>query len=152
MKYGEVQRGTISGITLQPLTTRLAEQLGAPNTHGLVVVSMQQRSDAYVAGLRPGDVIVSFNGTTVEDPSHFQRLLADAKIGGDGHARRASRRTAGFGQGADRQGQRSGQTAIALVPCPFRLPRQRVAADRHAPPLGFHSHRDPDSRGPRDVP
>ena len=81
VKYGEVQRGTISGITLQPLTTRLAEQLAAPNTHGLVVVRMEQRSDAYVAGLRPGDVIVSFNGTTVEDQSHFVRLLSDAKIG-----------------------------------------------------------------------
>jgi Do/DeqQ family serine protease len=81
IKYGEVQRGTISGITLQPLTTRLAEQLGAPNTHGLVVVSMQQRSDAYAAGLRPGDVVVSFNGTTLEDQSQFVRLLADAKIG-----------------------------------------------------------------------
>ena len=81
IRYGEVQRGTITGITLQPLTTRLAEQLGAPNTHGMVVVSMQQRSDAYVAGLRPGDVIVSFNGTTLEDQSHFVRLLADAKIG-----------------------------------------------------------------------
>jgi Do/DeqQ family serine protease len=81
LKYGEVQRGTISGITLQPLTTRLAEQLGAPNTHGMVVVSMQQRSDAYAAGLRPGDVIVSFNGTTLEDQSQFVRLLSDAKIG-----------------------------------------------------------------------
>ena len=81
IRYGEVQRGTIVGITLQPLTTRLAEQLGAPNTHGMVVVSMQQRSDAYAAGLRPGDVIVSFNGTTVEDQSHFVRLLSDAKIG-----------------------------------------------------------------------
>jgi serine protease Do len=81
VKYGEVQRGTITGITLQPLTTRLAEQLGAPNTHGMVVVNMQQRSDAYAAGLRPGDIIVSFNGTTVEDQSHFVRLLSDAKIG-----------------------------------------------------------------------
>ena len=81
VKYGEVQRGTISGITLQPLTTRLAEQLGAPNTHGMVVVSMQQRSDAYAAGLRPGDVIVSFNGTTIEDQSQLYRLLSDAKIG-----------------------------------------------------------------------
>ena len=34
MKYGEVQRGTIPGITLQPLTTQIAEQLGAPNTRG----------------------------------------------------------------------------------------------------------------------
>ena len=81
IRYGEVQRGTISGITLQPLTTRLAEQLGAPNTHGMVVVSMQQRSDAYAAGLRPGDVIASFNGMTLEDQSQFVRLLSDAKIG-----------------------------------------------------------------------
>jgi len=81
IRYGEVQRGTISGITLQPLTTRLAEQLNAPNTHGMVVVSMQQRSDAYAAGLRPGDVIVSFNGTTIEDQSQLYRLLSDAKIG-----------------------------------------------------------------------
>src|SRR3954471_15849681 len=81
IRYGEVQRGTISGITLQPLTTRVAEQLGAPNTHGMVVVSMQQRSEAYAAGLRPGDVIVTFNGTTLEDQSHFVRLLSDAKIG-----------------------------------------------------------------------
>ena len=81
VKFGEVQRGTISGITLQPLTTRIAEQLGAPNTHGMVVVSMQQRSDAYRAGMRPGDIIVSFNGTPVEDQSHIMRLLSDAKIG-----------------------------------------------------------------------
>ena len=81
LKFGEVQRGTIAGITLQPLTTRLAEQLGAPNTHGMVVVSMQQRSDAYIAGMRPGDVIVSFNGTSIDDEYHLMRLLADAKIG-----------------------------------------------------------------------
>ena len=37
--------------------------------------------EAYAAGLRPGDVIVTFNGTTLEDQSHFVRLLADAKIG-----------------------------------------------------------------------
>ncbi len=81
IKFGEVQRGTIAGITLQPLTTRLAEQLGAPNTHGMVIVSMQQRSDAYVAGMRPGDVIISFNGTSIDDEYHIMRLLADAKIG-----------------------------------------------------------------------
>jgi len=81
IKFGEVQRGTIAGITLQPLTTRVAEQLGAPNTHGMVIVSMQQRSAAYDAGLRPGDVIISFNGTNVDDEYHIMRLLADAKIG-----------------------------------------------------------------------
>jgi serine protease Do len=82
VRFGEVQRGTISGIVMQPLTTRLAEQLGAPNTHGLVVVRMEQRSEAYSAGMRPGDVVVSFNGTPIDDWAQFSRFLADAKIGG----------------------------------------------------------------------
>lgn len=81
IKYGAVQRATIPGITVQSLTTMIAEQLGAPNTHGAVVVGMQQRSDAYSAGIRPGDIIVSFNGTAIEDATHFQRLLSDAPIG-----------------------------------------------------------------------
>jgi Do/DeqQ family serine protease len=80
--FGEVQRGTISGIVMQPLTTRFAEQLGAPNAHGLVVVRMERRSEAYAAGMRPGDVVVSFNGTAIEDWSQFSRFLSDAKIGG----------------------------------------------------------------------
>ncbi len=81
VKYGQVQRGTIAGITLSPLTTRLADELGAPNTHGMVVVSMQRASDAYAAGIRPGDIIVSFNGSPVDDQAQFTRMLADAKIG-----------------------------------------------------------------------
>jgi serine protease Do len=81
VKYGQVQRGTIPGITLAPLTTRLAEELGAPNTRGTVVVSMQQRSDAYAAGMRPGDIVISFNGTAVEDQAQFTRMLSEAKIG-----------------------------------------------------------------------
>jgi S1-C subfamily serine protease len=81
VKFGMVQRGTIPGITVQSLTTMIAEQLGAPSTHGAVVVGMQQRSDAYTAGIRPGDIIVSFNGTRLDDANHFARLLSDAKIG-----------------------------------------------------------------------
>jgi S1-C subfamily serine protease len=42
---------------------------------------MQQRSDAYAAGIRPGDIIVTFNGSRVDDASHFERQLSDAKIG-----------------------------------------------------------------------
>jgi serine protease Do len=81
VKYGQVQRGTIVGITLSPLTTRLADELGAPNTRGMVVVSMQRASDAYTAGMRPGDIIVSFNGVPVEDQAQFTRMLSEAKIG-----------------------------------------------------------------------
>ena len=81
VQYGSVRRGTISGIWLQGLTSQIAEQLGAPSTRGVLVVRIDQRSDAFEAGLRAGDIIVSFNGTRIEDDSHFIRLLSDATIG-----------------------------------------------------------------------
>jgi Do/DeqQ family serine protease len=81
LKYGEVQRGTIPGIMIAPLTTQIAERLGAPNTRGALVNQMTRNSDAYTSGLRPGDIIIEFNGRTVEDASAFMRLLSDSKVG-----------------------------------------------------------------------
>ena len=81
LKYGEVQRGTIPGIMITPVTTEVAEQLGAPNTRGALINQMTRNSDAYAAGLRPGDIILEFNGRTVEDASAFMRMLSDSKVG-----------------------------------------------------------------------
>ena len=81
IKYGAVRRGTITGIQLQPMTPQLAQQLGAPNDRGVLVVNVDPRAEAYDQGLRRGDVIVSFNGTAIDDASHFIRLLSDAQIG-----------------------------------------------------------------------
>jgi serine protease Do len=81
IKYGQVHRATIPGIRVQPLTTEIAQQLGATSTRGALVYSVDQRAQAYAAGLKPGDIIVSFNGTNVDDMSQFIRLLSDARIG-----------------------------------------------------------------------
>jgi Do/DeqQ family serine protease len=81
ISYGEVQRGTIQGLQLQSLTTQLAEQLGAPNTQGAVVIRMVQRSEAYAAGIRPGDIVTTFNTTPIEDGQQLLRLISDSKIG-----------------------------------------------------------------------
>jgi S1-C subfamily serine protease len=81
IRYGQVRRGTIAGIRLQPLTSQIAERLGAPDTRGVLVYEMDTRSDAYANGLRPGDIIVRFNDTAVDGASHFMRLLSDASIG-----------------------------------------------------------------------
>ena len=82
LRYGEVQRGTIPGVVVTSLTTQLADELGAPSTRGALINQMARQSDAYNAGLRPGDVIVSFNGRPVDDASAFMRMLADSKVGG----------------------------------------------------------------------
>jgi serine protease Do len=81
LKYGEVQRGTIPGIMIAPLTTQIADELGAPNTRGALVNQMTRNSDAYAAGLRPGDIILEFNGRPVDDASAFMRMLSDSKVG-----------------------------------------------------------------------
>jgi len=81
IRFGEVQRGSIPGIQLMALTTQDAEYLGAPNTRGALVAQMARRSDAWDAGLRPGDIVVSFNGHQIDDVSQLQRMIADAKVG-----------------------------------------------------------------------
>ena len=42
---------------------------------------MTRNSDAYAAGLRPGDIILEFNGRGVDDAAAFMRMLADSKVG-----------------------------------------------------------------------
>jgi S1-C subfamily serine protease len=82
-QYQEVRRGTI-GLApddYRGVTTRLSEQLGTPDTKGAVVYQMYRDSSAYRNGMRPGDVIVAFNGTQVDDPGHLWRLMSDAPIG-----------------------------------------------------------------------
>jgi serine protease Do len=82
LKYGEVHRGTIGGIvTIDRLTPQTAEELGVNSTSGAVVTKMQRVSAAYDVGIRPGDVIVRFNNTAIEDPSQLYRLVADARVG-----------------------------------------------------------------------
>jgi Do/DeqQ family serine protease len=81
MKNGQVRRGEIGYLKVDNLTTQLAEDVRAPNTQGAIIVEMQRNSPTYDAGLRPGDVIVAFNGQPVTDKSQFSRMVGDARIG-----------------------------------------------------------------------
>jgi serine protease Do len=82
VKYGEVRRGSIGPMNYRTLSPDLAGQLELPDTtRGAVVLRMTRNSTAYEAGIRPGDVIVSFNGQKVDTAEALTRLQADAKIG-----------------------------------------------------------------------
>jgi Do/DeqQ family serine protease len=80
-KFGQVRRGSIGLIEVIPLTGRLADELRAPRSDGIVVNQLHRESAAYKAGLLPGDIILSFNGAAVADPSQFVRMVADSAIG-----------------------------------------------------------------------
>jgi serine protease Do len=81
IKFGSVRRGSIGYVEVMPLTSRLADELRAPRTDGIVVNQMARASAAYKAGMQPGDIIVSVNSQTIADPSQFVRLISDAAIG-----------------------------------------------------------------------
>jgi Do/DeqQ family serine protease len=81
-QYGEVRRGSIGYVEIAPLSPLAAQQLSVPDARGVLVQAMRRDASAYQAGLRPGDVIVAFNGTTISDGGQLLRLIQDARIGG----------------------------------------------------------------------
>jgi serine protease Do len=70
---GRVTRGFL-GVELQPLNAELADRLELKDQGGALVAGVQQGTPAAEAGLRPGDLIVEFNGKKVID--HRQLRLA----------------------------------------------------------------------------
>jgi len=80
-QYGEVRRGSIGYVEIAPLSSLTAEQLGVGNARGVLVQAMRRDAAAYGAGLRPGDVIVAFNGTAITDGGQLSRLIQDSRIG-----------------------------------------------------------------------
>lgn len=80
-KYGQVRRGSIGFVEVMPLSSRLADELRAPKTDGVVVNRLERASAAYRSGVQPGDVVVAVNGLAIADPSQFMRVIADSSIG-----------------------------------------------------------------------
>jgi serine protease Do len=81
MQYGEVRRGSIGPLGIEKLTPQLAEEAGVTATKGVIISRMARVSEAYDAGLRIGDLILTMNGQAIDDPSQFLRLVADSKPG-----------------------------------------------------------------------
>ena len=80
-QYGEVRRGSIGYVEIAPLSTLMATQLDVSGVGGVLVQAMRRDSAAYQAGMRPGDVIVAFNGTAIADGGQLSRLIQDSRIG-----------------------------------------------------------------------
>ena len=72
---GKVVRGYL-GVRIQELTRALAESLHIETTEGVLVANVSPNSPAAKAGLKRGDVIVSFNGHTVQDPGQLRNIVA----------------------------------------------------------------------------
>jgi serine protease Do len=77
---GHVRRAQL-GVSVQPITSDLAASLNLKSVSGALVSSVAADSPAAHAGLKRGDVILSFNGQPVSDYNALRNRVADAKPG-----------------------------------------------------------------------
>ncbi|MFN9792789.1 MAG: Do family serine endopeptidase [Pseudomonadota bacterium] len=71
---GRVSRGVL-GVNIQRVTREVAEEWKLPRTGGALVGQVQSGSAAEKAGVKTGDVILSFNGTEIGDSSELPPLV-----------------------------------------------------------------------------
>ncbi len=77
---GKVRRAQL-GVTIQPVTSDMAASLGLKDVGGVIISSVADGSAADHAGLKQGDVIMSFNGESVRDFNALRNRVADTTPG-----------------------------------------------------------------------
>jgi len=80
LKDGRVARGWL-GVALQPVAVPESLLPGAEEASGLMVMSIAEGSPASKAGVVPGDIVLSVNGTSVRKPRKLASLLGGESIG-----------------------------------------------------------------------
>ena len=77
---GKVERGHL-GIAIQPVIPDNAAKLNLPEPRGVLVDDVTPNSAAARAGLRPGDVIIAFNGQPISDGNSLRNQVAATRPG-----------------------------------------------------------------------
>lgn len=80
VKTGKVVRGYL-GIGLQDLNQDLAKSFSLKDSRGALISDVKEGSPAEQAGLKQGDVIIEYQGASVEDGVALQRLVTRAAVG-----------------------------------------------------------------------
>ncbi len=79
-KHGSVERGYL-GVRPEVVTDNMAQILGIDKDKGVVVVIVQPDTPASDAGIRRGDVILTWDGAEFSDPTLLSRAIAGTPIG-----------------------------------------------------------------------
>ena len=77
---GRVRRAQL-GVTIQGITSEMADSLGLKDVHGVIISAVTPGSAADRAGLKRDDIIKSFDGQPVQDVNALHNEVADAAPG-----------------------------------------------------------------------
>ncbi len=79
-RFGETRRGWL-GVNIQSVSDDIAPSLGVEPGRGALVASVAKDGPADGAGIRPGDVIVRFDGKVVRSVRALPRIVAQTAHG-----------------------------------------------------------------------
>ena len=68
-------------VQIQQVTDEIAETLGLDHATGALVAAVTEDGPAQDAGIEVGDVILTFNGKTVEKMRKLPRIVAETDVG-----------------------------------------------------------------------
>ncbi len=77
---GKVSRGWL-GVSIQEVSSDLAESFGLDRPRGALVTEVQEDSPAAKGGLQPSDVVLKFDGKPVENSGDLPRIVGNTKPG-----------------------------------------------------------------------
>jgi len=77
---GKVTRGWL-GVVIQKITPEIAKTFGLKETEGALVSDVNEDGPAEKAGIKRGDVIVSFNGKAIKEVDTLPKLVGATEIG-----------------------------------------------------------------------
>jgi len=79
-QHGRTIRGWL-GVRIQSVSDEIADSLGLEKASGALVAAVIEDGPAQAADIRQGDVILSFDGRTVDDRRALPRIVADTLVG-----------------------------------------------------------------------
>lgn len=79
IKYGRTRRGWL-GVRIQNVTDEIAESLGLDKARGALVASVTKGGPAEKAKFEPGDIILEFDGKSVDEMRELPRIVAETPI------------------------------------------------------------------------
>ena len=77
---GKVDRGWL-GVAIQRVTPEIAKNFGLQESEGALVADVTEQSPAEKAGIKTGDVIISFNGKKIKEMDTLPKMVGSTEIG-----------------------------------------------------------------------
>jgi S1-C subfamily serine protease len=82
LREGRIRRGYI-GIAGQNVSVprQVVRYYNLAAENGILIISMDEKSPAAIAGLREGDIIIEYGGQTVSGIDELHKILTDEAVG-----------------------------------------------------------------------